>query len=409
MNQPAASGASPSLADVVWVVAAATLAQTVVSMGTSMLPVIAPKLAQSLAIDPAWIGMQVSIVYACGALCGLVAGGMVKRLGACRAMQLALIASACGAAVASAASVAAVALASTLLGAAIGLVHPPAAQLMLRFSPPSQLNLIFSIKQTGVPLGITLSALIGPPVAISLGWQWSLALIGTLAVALGIALQMKRSTWDADRASEVPMFETPFAGLGIIWCTRQLRYLVLTGAAYSALQVSVSTFAVTMLVGEIGYGLIYAGLLTSLITFSGMSARLVFGWAADRLSRARAILAVMGVGMLVCCLLLGALDAGWPSFAVMLLFVGLGITLIGWNGILHAEVARLSPQGTVSVVASGVSFFIYAAIAVTPTFAALLYKAFGKYALMFAALSTLAVAGLILLRTSARAATYEAR
>jgi MFS family permease len=388
------------LAQVILVVAAATAAQTVVAMGSSTLPVIAPKLAATLSLDAAWIGAQVSIVYAAGALAALVAGGMVKRIGACRATQIAMLASACGAGLAALPHVTAIACASLLLGAALGLVTPPAAQLMLRFSPPSQLNLIFSIKQTGVPLGFTLSALIAPSVALTFGWQWSLAPVAVTALAIACILQCKRAEWDGDRMTSAALFESPFAGLLSIWQAPHLRWLVLTGSAYSAIQVCVGTFTVTMLVGEIGYGLVFAGVLTSLITLCGISARLLGGWIADRRQAAHALLALMGVGMGACCLALGLLTSEWALSMVALLFIVLGISVVGWNGILHAEVARSSPPERVSLTSSGVSFFIYVAVAVTPSVAAVIYGALGRYSLMFAVLSVFAILGLLSLRAS---------
>lgn len=385
------------------VIAAATLAQTVVSMGNSTLPMIAPRLAHSLGIDTAWIGMQVSIVFACGAACALFAGGLVRRLGACRSMQLALVSAAAGAALAAIPSVAAIAVGSSLIGIANGLAHPPAVQLMARFSPPSQLNLIFSIKQTGVPLGITLSALTAPAIAESLGWQWALLPVVALALGLAAGLQTRRATWDGDRVASAPLFESPLAALAAIWGLPQLRYLALAGAAFAAIQVSLSTFTVAMLVGEIGHGLIQAGLLMSLVTIAGVSARLVFGWVADRLQAGRLLLVAMGAGMIACCLLLGVLDSAWPPVAVTALFIGLGIAVIGWNGILHAEVAAASPPGSIGLIASAVSFFIFTSVALTPTLAVFIYRLLGSYSAMFAVISTFAVLGLVLLYASIRA------
>lgn len=408
MKPAAVRNAGTPLVEVVLVVIAVTAAQTVAAMGTSMLPVIAPKLAESLRIDPAWIGMQVSLVYGAGAFSALYAGGIVTRLGACRTMQTALLATACGAAIATLPALPAIAVASLLIGTAIGLINSPAAQLLLRFSPPGQLNLIFSIKQTGVPLGFTLAALIGPVVTLTFGWQWSLVLLGVLAMTIGAALQRGRTAWDGDRIAQAPLLQSPLAGLRAVWSLPELRYLVLTGAAFSAIQVSISAFAVTMLVGEVGHGLIFAGLMMSLLTFSGVSARLVFGWIADRVHAGLVLLAVMGVGMIASCAMLGRLDATWSLGATTVLFIVLGMAVIGWNGIVHAEVARRSPAGTVSLTASGVTTLMYAANAVMPTLAALLYRALGKYSLMFAALSVCACAGLWFLAACARARGHTA-
>ena len=395
--------AAPAAQVVVAVVVAATAAQTIAAMGASTLPVIAPKLADSLGIDPAWIGMQVGIAYAAAAAAALIAGGMVRRTGACRAMQLALLCTACGTGIAALPSAGAIGGASILIGAAMGLGNPPAAHLMLRFAPASQLSLVFSIKQTGVPLGFTLSALIAPSIALIYGWQWSLALVSIAALGAAAALQFARGRWDRDRDARAPLFESPLAGLLAVWRSGQLRYLALTGSAYSAIQVCVSTFAVTMLVGEIGYGLVYAGVLTSVMTLSGVGARLLGGWFADRAQRGRALLVTMGCGMILTCLALLALHGGWPELPVLVLFVALGVSVVGWNGILHAEVARLSAPATVSLTASGLSFLIFAAVAITPALAAIVYRALGTYRLMFGMLALFAVLGLATLAASSRA------
>jgi hypothetical protein len=48
-----------------------------------------------------------------------------------------------------------------------------AAQVIVRFTPLRHRNLIFSVKQSGVPLGGVAVGLTAPLIAVSLGWQWS--------------------------------------------------------------------------------------------------------------------------------------------------------------------------------------------------------------------------------------------
>ncbi len=52
------------------------------------------------------------------------------------------------------------------LGLGYGLVSPPVSQLLARFTPPARRNLVFSLKQTGVPLSGILAAVITPSVAV---------------------------------------------------------------------------------------------------------------------------------------------------------------------------------------------------------------------------------------------------
>src|SRR5688572_8459894 len=82
--------------DAQYVVFVTFATQTVVTMSNSTLPTIAPKLAEALAIEPALIGYQVSILFG-GAVVGTLFGGsFVRRYGACRTMQVSLILAAVG-------------------------------------------------------------------------------------------------------------------------------------------------------------------------------------------------------------------------------------------------------------------------------------------------------------------------
>lgn len=78
---------APTAAVVVFVV---TATQLVVSMGSQLLPAIAPKLAESMAVDPVLIGYQVTVMF-CAALGGTILGGdLVHRFGAARTTQLSI-------------------------------------------------------------------------------------------------------------------------------------------------------------------------------------------------------------------------------------------------------------------------------------------------------------------------------
>ena len=63
------------------------------------------------------------------------------------------------------------------LGLGYGLLTPSASHLLARFAPAERRNLIFSLKQTGVPFGGIGAALITPAIAVTFGWRW--ALLGT--------------------------------------------------------------------------------------------------------------------------------------------------------------------------------------------------------------------------------------
>jgi predicted MFS family arabinose efflux permease len=384
------------------VVLAAAAAQTFASMGTSTLPVIAPKLAEVFGVEAALIGIQVSILYGAAAAGAVLAGGLVRRLGACRVSQLALGCTLIGVSIAALPSLAFVAFSAIPIGLAIGILSPAAAHMMLRFAPPAKLNLIFSIKQTGVPLGHMLSALTAPILALTVGWRWSLALVALVCAASIVLFELRRREWDDDRDPSAPLMQSPLVTIRSVWRHPALRWLVLASSAFSAVQVCVTTFTATLLVVEAGYGLVQAGAVLSVVNFSGVAARVGWGWVADRWKSGTAVLVLIGVVMAVAAGIAAFLTSAWPPVAVLMVFAALGISAIGWNGVMNAEVARRSPKGEAGSTTSGYSFFVFGAILVMPVLFSALYALIGSYSGAYGVLSLLALAGLGLLWLSHR-------
>ncbi|MGH8648135.1 MAG: MFS transporter, partial [Burkholderiales bacterium] len=135
---------------------------------------------------------------------------------------------------------------------------------------------------------------------------------------------------------------------------------------FSSVQRILLSFTVIYLVAEGGYGLVEAGVMLSVAQVGGATSRIPWGWLADRLRSGLAVLTVICVIMTACSIALILLDASWPKPLVYLLFFLLGASCVGWNGIVHAECARLSPPGTISLAAGGMSFFVFGGVMFGP-------------------------------------------
>lgn len=133
---------------------AATLAiQALMSMATVTLPVLAPAAASEIGAPVAWLGLFVALVYGSSMACGLASGALVRRLGALRLSQLCLLSGGAGVALIATGRLVWVVCGALLLGCGYGPVTPASSHLLTRTAPPEHLSMIFSIKQTGVPLG----------------------------------------------------------------------------------------------------------------------------------------------------------------------------------------------------------------------------------------------------------------
>lgn len=386
-----------------FVIGATLLAQTIVSMASLTLPVLAPELAKVLQVDASTIGYQVSIVYAGAMASAAVGGGVVARLGACRTTQAALMLVAAAMLLAMVPHLAALVVASLLLGFGYGASNPAGAHLLTRYTPASSRNLIFSLKQTGVPLGGMAAALVAPPVAGAFGWHAALFVVIVCALATLALLQPVRVKWDDDRRvlersndrREVRRASVGvLGGIALVWSHRDLRYLSLMALCFAGVQLCLMTFAVTFLVKEAHYTLVEAGVLLSAVQFSGALGRIGWGWMADRMQASRTTLLVLGALMLLATLFTTQIDEGWSTVATTTVFVAMGATAIGWNGVFLAEVARLAPAGQASTATGGALFFTFGGVLIGPSLFAAIYARLGSYAGTFAVAAGFALLGL---------------
>lgn len=389
------------------VVFAATAGQMVVAMSNVVLPTIAPKLAESLGVSAVLIGYQVSLTFGVAMVVSLFGGTAVLRWGAAFVTQLSSGLCAAGLVLFLLPHWSFVAVGSVAVGAAMGLLTPAAAHMLVKYTRPERRNLVFSIKQTGVPVGGVIIALTAPALAITVGWQWSVAVVLVVIVALAAVVGPRRVVWDDDRNPAASLRQQPLGGLPMVWREPSLRWLSLVAVIFSAIQRCLLTFTVIYLVAEAGYGLIEAGVILSMLQIGGSVARVPWGWLADRTGSSAAVLTIICLITIVGSGALAFLDAGWPRPMVYVLFLILGAAAVGWNGVFHGEAARLSPPGMASMVAGGTAVYIFGGVLIGPSLFAVAVGATGSYRATFLVLTVAAVAALALLAAAHRAARRE--
>lgn len=328
------------------VVAGATAVQTLTSLGVSILPAVAPLAAAALGVSPSLLGLQMSLLYGLAVATSLLSGRCVRRFGAVRMSQAALALVAAGTALASVPSLATIAFASMLMGAAYGLPGPAASHLLTRFTAPGRRNLIFSIKQTGVPLGGALAGLLAPSLAQAFDWRAPLLAASCACALLCLLFAPARSRLDGDREPALPVLRLPVEGLRTVLSVAPLRPLAGVGGLLAAVQVCLTAFLVTILVEVYGFAPVSAGLAMAAVQVAGVTGRILWGLVADRAGGGATLIALAGTtaALAAALILLGPSDRAVALAA----FLALGATAIGWNGVFLAEVARLAPAGRVS-------------------------------------------------------------
>jgi MFS family permease len=384
-----------------WTVLIVTTAiQAMVSLMALAPPVFATEAAREMGLDARLIGFYTSMVYLGAMLTSLPAGSIVQRFGALRVSQVCLGLGFGGMALLSLGVPELVLVAALVVGFGYGPITPASSHVLARTTPPERRGLVFSLKQTGVPLGGFLAGAMVPTLVLQFGWQAAAVVVGVAAVALAIAAQPLRAALDAERNATAPLRGAGFMGpLRVVWGSRPLRLLSLASFTFAAIQLSLSSFLVAFLVQEAGLGLVAAGLILSAAQTGGVAGRVLWGVLADAWLGVRATLVGLAFVMAVCAgLMAWVAGGGWPVAAVVVLAVVFGATAIGWNGVFLAEVAHLAPAGQAGVATGGALFITYAGVVAGPALFGILVGLPGGYALAFSVMGAgSALGGLLVL------------
>jgi predicted MFS family arabinose efflux permease len=368
--------------------------QALGTMATMTLPAVAPAVAASYGVPSSVIGYQISLLAAAMLVALAFGGNLSTRWGACRVQQVALTLLVIGCVIATGPHVAFFFASAIFLGLGYGLLTPSASHLLMRFTTSDRRNLLFSLKQTGVPIGGMLTAVIAPVIASRFGWRWSLALVAVCLALLIVLMQSRRGRWDDDRKATARVAQNPLEGVATIWRDRRLRYLSIAGACLVVPQIGISTFTVVFFAEEVGYTLVAAGTVLAASQIAGIAGRVFWGWLADAVRNCYTALAILCAVMLGGALLCFFIKPGWPLAAACALFFVLGSTATGWSGAFLAEVARIAPPGAISRATGGSLFFVNVGKLFGPVVMTTAYAFSGSYAATFGFLALLAAAAL---------------
>jgi len=395
---------------------AATLSvQTLGSMVLTIPSVIAPAVAPSLGLGADRVGLFVGIAYFAAMLSGLASGGWVARVGAVAVSQAAMAACAFGAFVAIAGSPLPLALAAVLVGTGYGMINPSSTSLLGQHAPLSNRGLFFSLKQTGVPLGVALSGLAMPWGLHALGWQLSTVGAGAACVLLALALwpaiarlEPRFGRRPRERSAAAPQppgagAAAPTPGLKAVTRNRAVLRLSMMSFAFAFTQLCFVTFLVSYLKLSLGRSLaLAAGILAGAQVIS-TAARIAWGIVADRWVDPAVLLGGIGLAMGASCLGLALLPTSAGDTAIVLAAVACAATVMGWNGVYFAELARLSKPGEFAAMAGASQFFTFSGSMAGPIVFAESIRHGASYAGAYAALALLpAAAGVMTLRQRGR-------
>ncbi len=368
--------------------------QTLAAFLSRLIPVVAPAMAAEFGWDGSSIG-YLTAGNAWGALIILLVGsGVLRRLGGTRMLQLVLFLGALSMALFLAPSLALALVACFIMGMSTGVASPAGSEVLQRFSPAGMRNLIFSIKQAGVPLGGMLAGLLVPFVVLVAGWRVAL-LVCALLVILPTALTWRLSPRidrrtppatapaGASKPTRRGALRALSAPLASLTHSRSLMQMAIVGSLFAIAQSVWFTFSVIYLIDRLGYSLALAGAMYAVMQVGGVLGRVILGWLSDRWQSARLTLSMVAVISAITTVLLGYTTTAWPWWAVVCLAFVAGASAASWNGVQIAEVARHSPADQIAETSAGSAIIVSVMNIVAPAAIALFVAATGRYDLAF--------------------------
>ena len=368
-----------------WLALAATFFQQVLLSTSQVIPaVLAPLIIVDLGISPAIAGLYFALT-ACFALVGQIGcGSFILRYGPLRMSQVALLSMAVGLSIAVQGSPVAFVLLAVIGATGAACATPASSQLLNRWSPPRLAPIVFSVKQTAVPIGILLGGSLAPSAAGWLGWKGTMLVAVGALVAFVFVLQPLRQRFDADRLPNRAFRLADLAAtMRVVTTTPSLRGLAYACFAFNGMQQVMTSYFVIYMT-QLGYDLVTAGYIFSVAVAIAIPCRVLWSWLGSFHLSARLMMAWLALGMAAAALAMAFFTDAWPIVAIEAAAWVLSATALSWHGILLSEAARLAPQGMVGSATGGVLSFGQAGSLVCPLVYAGLLQWTGSYGLGFA-------------------------
>ncbi|MDP6707087.1 MAG: MFS transporter [Alphaproteobacteria bacterium] len=364
-----------------------------------VMPILADRIAEDLGISPAWLGLYLFLQNVMAIIAAIGCGSFILRYGPLRISQVTLLMMGGSLVIIASGQLWLYPFGAILLGAA-AVSTPASSHILARVCPPRLVPLIFSVKQTGVPVGSLIGGLMIPfllglvvysatlGTTIRLGPYGASLVTGLIVFAVALMLQPLRAYFDSDREpGQKISFGDLRVTLGLVLRTPSLRDISLAAFAFGGLQALFAGFFILYLIDGLGYSEIEAGSAFAISSFTAIWARILWGVLGGGFVSPRLILAGIGLFSGIAALAMTLFDVTWTLNEIIWVAILFNITALSWHGILLAETARLAPEGQVGGVTGGVLSFTSIAMMIYPAIYGLILAATGSYEIGFAVAS----------------------
>ena len=377
-----------------------SLSHIVGATGQYSINTLAPFYLHDLELTRTQVGLFFAAFYAGMACLSYPAGWLADRLGVGKALLGGHVSLGIFTVAAAWAPSFAWAFGSFLLaGLGYSFLNPASTKGVMGWFEARERATAMGIKQTGVPAGGVLTAMLAPSLVLWIGWRGALAVLGVLNIVFGFVFWgcWREGPEGGEQPLEVDASGTLDSGqspLTKLWAISFGTAVLLTA------QMALLTYLPLYLKDVMAFSPFWASQALALAQMGGMVGRVGWGVISDRAcgGQRKGVLVGIGIGSVALLALLGLVaPTASPAFLFALIFFS-GVCMIGYQGVSYALIGELA-GGARTGAALGIVISVNSlgAILGTPLFGYLVDRS-GSYAIAWSALGTTVLVGVLALK-----------
>ena len=354
-------------------------------------PILAPDAQQDIGVSAAAVGLVTALIYLASVPSALISGLLVSRIGAIRVSQLCVLFASTGIILISTGDPLIIVIGALVVGIGYGAVTPSSSTVLADQAPKNVRSLIFSIKQSGVPIGGAIAGTLVPFLIYRFGWREAAIITGLIGFFVIVLAQLIQKKIDRPtlRSPELAQSLSLIKPIKFVFADRKLRELAVSSFAFSGMQMSLGSYLVVMLTEQAQLTVAVAGYALSVAMIAGVIGRLFWGGLADYGISPRRVLGFLGFLMGLSASAICFVNSEFSITLVYVLAFFFGASAVGWNGVYIAEVARIAPKGQTGMATGGSLAMTYSGVVLLPTSFWLIYLITNSYIWGFLALGLL--------------------
>jgi MFS family permease len=357
---------------------------------------LAPFYKDELGLSRAQVGLFFSAFYLAMSGFSLGAGWLADRLGVRKTMlQGHLSLGICTVAASLAPSFSWAFASFFLAGLGYSFLNPASSKGVMLWFHQDERAMAMGTKQTGVPAGGVVTAMLAPPLVLIMGWRGALAALGVINLCFGFLFSwFWRDPLDESAAlvSGRVASKMTRAPLKI----RSLLPISCATAVYLVGQMSLITYVPLYLKDAMGFSAYWASQALALTQAGAMIGRVGWGVASDRFfgGRRKIVLVIIGVLSALLITALSFVSRQAPLFLLLAILFLVGICLVGYQGVSYALIGEIAGKERTGA-ALGLMITINAACATfgTPMFGYIVDRT-GSYSIAWQALAGILALGI---------------